>query len=119
MFPFAIGTMLRVSSSAYTRENLRSLRLREATPTTSALWVRLRRLRLVWCGLRLRGATGAIKERCLLYIPVLESSLGILTHEIQCCIYRDRATKHARMQSELRAALAKKGGRGFSYAHAH
>ena len=105
--------MLRVSSSAYTRENLRSLRLREATPTTSAacaLWVRLRRLRFVWCGLRLRGATGAIKERCLLYQCSSHLlTLSILTHEIQCCTYRERATKHARMQS----ALAK-GGRGFS-----
>ena len=89
--------------SAYTRENLRKT---EATPTTSAactLWVRLRRLRLVWCGLRLRGATSAIKERCLLYQCLSHLlTLSILTHEVQCCTYRERATKHARMQSALR-----------------
>ena len=38
------------------------------------------------------------------------TKLSILTHEIQRCTYRERATKHARMQSTLRAALAKKVG---------
>ena len=102
------------SESALLRENLRktcSSRLRKATPTTSAacaLWVRLRRLRFVWCGLRLRGATGAIKERCLLYQCSSHLlTLSILTHEIQCCTYRERATKHARMQSALRALASR------------
>ena len=33
------------------------------------------------------------------------SHLLTLTHEIQCCTYRERATKHAHMQSALRYAL--------------
>ena len=49
-------------------------------------------LALCGCGLRLHGATSAIKERCLLYQCSSHLlTLSIHTHEIQCCIYIQRA----------------------------
>ena len=49
-------------------------------------------LALCGCGLRLHGATSAIKERCLLYQCSSNLlTLSIHTHEIQCCIYIQRA----------------------------
>ena len=49
-------------------------------------------LALCWCGLRLHGATSAIKERCLLYQCSSHLlTLSIHTHEIECCIYIQRA----------------------------
>ena len=91
---------MRVSSSASRRRICARLAIYvcaysgEATPTIVLL-------ALCGCGLRLRGATIAIKERCLLY--QCSSHISIHTHEIQCLYtYRERATKHARMQSALR-----------------
>ena len=97
-------TTLRVSSSAYTRENLRKTCSSYSLAKPHPLLVMLA---LCGCGLRLRGATSAIKECCLLY--QCSSHLLTLSIHIQCCVYtyRERATKHARMQS-ARATRAKR-----------